>query len=383
MHSIKLSKMKSRHFYCNLINEHGKIAAWKSCVIRNKIENLVNESCAYSIELLNGTASVYELQEYYLAAKDIPYEKIDEKKSRIIAQRDPQKLPYTMKFDEKKFLYENMEFGFYAGIATESIFEHNQWLYLVFFDDGHVQYIPSDKIRHVYGGFNWAGIHENATEFYDYYFRVSADETLDLDWHKTEHKLKVELNGNWESAEIEEVSGSLFKVRFLDTNRFEWLYNRSPRIDKIWRTIHKDKNLQKLCPTTTNVTSVIDHDDKKINNEQLPKKGTKYFSHQCNNTCLAETGIFDLNALLRPLETGWQRIRFDANIVYFSPCGILLSNHLDINDYLRKTKSKLGIDCFTFDENIDCRRLYNSFENGMQILVEVSQSLNVKIRISI
>lgn len=323
--------------------------------------------------------------------------------SRVIAQRDPDLLPHVRGTDANDCIFLcDKEYGkFYGGIATEQIYLNHCEHLLVFFDDGHVQYVPSSKMRNVIGKFTWDAVNDNLAKFIRYYNqlkRIAIDNDLNLNFGrlKEEQIINVELDGRWQKAKVIMNYHKIIKIQFEVSNRVEWLYCESPRFENTWRMINSNRILNECC---TNGNDVIHLDDDDGDDDDFGKRNWNYLSrseilyeiaaqlkdgsatrlfvqHKCNKGCLSmrEKSMCLANQLVRPLIAGWQVIRINGDdeekVVYITPCGCLCTNMNEIHTFLMSTGSQLAIDCFTFDASINCTRIHKeSLEST--ILAEV------------
>lgn len=320
---------------------------------------------------------------------------------RVIARRRQHQFPIGYSEHGAVFLYANDDSAFYAGILScESIIRSGCYHYLVFFDDGHVQYCSNNNIRVVFGNYGKQYVHENAQKFFDYYFyRVKNKQMMEV-VGVPEHNFSVFLNNRFELAKVVECDRdrrpALMLLHFMRSNQAEWLYTGSPRIEKIWKLIHKDKQMQQYHQqneTLIEVSSDSEEDECDAQSPQRkplpinakdPKQKTVMLTpesliddykptqkldrqHVCNKRCVREfernAQIFEHDPLKRPLLAGWAR-KITGICFYTAPCGRPF-NTLDATyKYLCTTKSKLTIDCFSFSTNIECMREVISYNDS-------------------
>jgi hypothetical protein len=100
------------------------------------------------------------------------------------------------------------------------------------------------------------------------------------------------------------------------------------------------------------------------NVKPMLRKGIiNYKSHSCGHKCVMkweeESKLFrHFNPLLAPMINGWQRQMAMQSrsskkwVNYVTPCGVMLRNISEVENYLQITNSKLTIDTFTFDSMI-------------------------------
>lgn len=309
--------------------------------------------------------------------------------TRIIARFQTETLPYLKLSGKIKLLVNDIN-GFYSGIISYTKHDSS---YMVFFDNGLTQYIPVTDIRRVFGGHGHKkGVHSNAQEFYNYYFNnwklqflpeITPTEGLSL-WAYLAAK------ECWRMAkvvEIDEKKPQMVKLHFPIEDFFEWLYVGSPRIKAIGKIINTSKPLEKYNPNVSRVELSSDSEDEgdvwhpreqqtltthrsTIQTKTIRVKTSissiRTQRHSCSSECVGDeinSEIVNLlsrtEPLYRPLMCGWLRdtkktINSSSNIVYIAPCGRKLTRIKTVYEHLKKTKSKLSIDCFTFEKNVDC-----------------------------
>lgn len=297
---------------------------------------------------------------------------------RVIARRKQKHMPISYWRHGALPLYHNDNSAFYAGILSCECIKHaGQFHYLVFFDDGHVQYVENSNIRAVFGNYGKRYVHENAQKFYDYYFyRVKNKRMMEIAC-SMEMKLMVYLNSRLEMARVVEVRKGIVLLHFWKPNHVEWLYIGSPRIEKVWKFIHKDKQMQQyhqINDTLIEVSSDSEEEDEldlqspqkaplpadakdplqktiKLTPHELidDYKETKKLDrrHTCGKQCVRDfernPKIYDFDPLKRPILAGWTR-KTTGICYYVAPCGRSFNTPEATNKYLHTTKSKLTID---------------------------------------
>lgn len=136
--------------------------------------------------------------------------------------------------------------GWYTGTVGEKPAVYNSYRYLVFFDDGSVQYLGIDKVRLIY--WQMVNVRESHTElgeessslkrFLAQYLAQYPDRMMVRVRHAGQ-KVKAEKNGRWYVGEqgeklpvVKEIDGTLIKVHFPDGSS-EWMFRGSPRMWEI------------------------------------------------------------------------------------------------------------------------------------------------------
>lgn len=377
------------------------------------------------IESKDRTIGVKKVPEYCLAAYDPPdLTKVLPARMRVIARRKTEMLPYitsqSLGEKDRTYLYKSDDNAFYAGIIGCSSYEYKgSSFYLVFFDDGHVQYVTQTDIRAVLSWPEFKYVHPNAKKFCAYYFDGPNAGRVPEIIAKIGDYVDVHVNGGFESAcivgttiPIGSKTPQLFKIYFEKWNRYEWIYTGSPRLRKIWLHMAKTKCLWPFNPDAE--SSMIElssgsEDEEELTRLSRPppkfsaneiKESTQisiilnvetivanyippknYFKHICDNKCIDIgencTIIFQYAPLDRPMLAGWKRQKStNGSIQYTTPCGKSFKSISHIAKYLMTTNSKLTIDCFYIKTNIRC--LYETITQatgnvgGIRMLNDVS-----------
>lgn len=146
---------------------------------------------------------------------------------RIIARRKQEHFPVGYSKLGRAYLYHNDDTAFYAGILSCECRHHDgQFSYMVFFDDGHVQYVTNNNIRVVFGNYGKRYVHENAQKFYDYYFyRVKIKRMMEIAC-VLDRNIMVYVNNRLELAQVcgydHDERRALVLLHFLKSNLMEW-----------------------------------------------------------------------------------------------------------------------------------------------------------------
>ncbi|XP_031640859.1 histone-lysine N-methyltransferase eggless-like [Contarinia nasturtii] len=337
----------------------------------------------YVVKCLDGTIKTIPHQYIANATEPAPTHKL-QMKTRVIARRQQGMLPCARIGDEYCQLYKCDERDFYAGIISNySYFENDTWHHLVFFDDGHVQYIPVPKIRPVFAKYSHKHVHKNGREFYEYYFKSRLAEIVGQEGGY----IRCFLNGEFELANIVEScqeKPGVFLLHFEKSSYGEWLYVGSPRLEPVWNAIIRNDKLKRFYHANTTmieVSSDSEEDEEFLSPKKYkmpieatdlsqeivvcsPKDLIKNYKpgikldrrHICNRKCVEEyeedAKIFEFDPLKRPLLAGWKRPTTGL-CHYVTPCGRPFNSIDALHKYLLTTKSKLTIDCFTYSPYID------------------------------
>lgn len=378
----------------------------KSIIILDSDDDEIDEIKYHVVELPEGT--IKNIPDYYMASGYPPDSHTQlRSKTRIIAKRRQEDLfPFTVNVENGPivYLYKNDDSAFYAGMISDHRYmEDDCWKYLVFFDDGHCQYVASKNIRVVFGTYGTKYVHENARQFYDYYFNAVNKCKLPEIQCTINNKVRVFSNGQFELATIAECKPDqkLVRMHFKSTNHVEWIYIGSPRFERIWKSIVQNNKLKRYHSANTTLIEVSSDSEEEDDEYKSPQKqplpsnakesSQKIFrirpemliddykpsqkldrQHVCQRACVREfernRQIFTFDPLKRPLLAGWTRKNTSRVCYYIAPCGRSLNTIDAVYKYLRKTKSKLSIGWFTFSINIDCMTEIRSVSNNGQTI---------------
>lgn len=363
-----------------------------------------NEPIKYHIvESKDSSIGMIKLPEYCIAKYEIsdPNE-VFNAKWRVIAQRSSELFPYTRDQDKTYFLYTNDNTAFFAGIISDSKYKKdNVWHYLIFFDDGFIQYVEHSRIRLVFTKSSYKYSHQNLNRFCEYYFTgPSFDKTPEMDCN-IGSVVQVYVNGAFNKAYIvnefklnNHKLPTMFQIYFDKWKRYEWIYSGSPRFELIWKHLNRSKSLDKFNPDMDKSTIELssDSEDDAVfapspkksvgsqNSTELKEsyqvvrdseakdviagyKTTNYLKkHVCSNQCVikfeSNSVVFQYAPLDRPILSGWQRVMKHSEnrrqIEYITPCGRRYLSMIRIQKYLIATDSRLTMDCFSLDRKLRC-----------------------------
>lgn len=264
--------------------------------------------------------------------------------------------------------------------------------YLVFFDDGNVQYRKHKHIRLVTHKSSCVSndVHPDLQEFIKSYLeQYPIREMVKLSEH---NYVRVKYNKkSWEVAKVITVDASLVQIYFLELKKFEWLYRGSSKLWNIFEKqsklfdkgsrksglayLNKEESKPKAVArksTSKNSTSnknkikkneINQHDYKYVTEiiklpENVPQP-KKYAVHNCNHSCVDwitydQQKTKTINMLSIPLHFGFKRLTVYFNdiqkcIIYKAPCGKSIRNMKEMFNYLIITQSKVTIDQFDFN----------------------------------
>ncbi|XP_031626474.1 histone-lysine N-methyltransferase eggless-like [Contarinia nasturtii] len=363
---------KKNVYWANRTTQDHIIDAWQECSLVKEF-GVVDGNRMYHVKFCDDEHQK-RVAEFELASYKEPMYMELIRGTRVIARRDKDEMPYILdNSGEKKQLYKNECLAFYPGIVSGHHDLHGR--YLVFFDDGIVQYVSVVHIRRVLGDYGYKHAHWNAKAYFE--FILEQEDVVELA-PESGNRVLVELDGAWKKVTVKEVKLALTLIAFDAPKRFEWIYLGSPRLSQVYRNLIKSKAFDKLINYKTYKTCLRATNDilnfELINPVAEPKKsrgakkkyrsslsfdatGVQPVTHECGPQCLRINEQTDVNgidikmysAFQRPIMTGWMR----EKSLYKTPCGIILRNYHAIHRYLVRTNSKLNIDCFELNANIE------------------------------
>lgn len=371
---------KGQYAFANAVQDRNIIGPWQRCKILSETKT------GFEVQFNERVAGIKVIPKYNLAFGTSP--NIDDllPGKRVIAKRCSEKISMQLEY---KLLINRNE-SFYAGIAAPE--NHNDQksisTRLIFFDDGHVEYVPIRNIRIVYDNCGHSFAHANAETYFKHL--LSTDNKSDMLTLKADDKIVVECDGDWLNAVVIKVDRSLVRILFQKLFRYEWIYVGSPRIKKIQRKknensfesdaiISHDEHDELIGPFTlfedleVPVQEIENTISIKSTHHQLSFKVNP--NHLCSNKCVSNAESIDASefgAFYRPLQCGWKRLK-KPHVTYVSPCGKEFKGIKRIDEYLIRTKSSLLIDYFTFNLKVDCTKQYarNIFDFKMICVVSI------------
>lgn len=241
--------------YANIyggVPEIGCCPPWQLCTVSKN----VNRDGYFTA--IDDHDTEYELPVYYIASDLIIAFELAPK-TRVIASRKQMFFPKGNDNleDAGAFVYNPGESTFFAGVISDE-YRHGSYglEYLVFFDDGHAQYVNVMDIRVVNGSPGIEHVPENIRNFYDYYFGVKRTLRREADC-KINDTLRVLLNGKFRNAKVCKFHGlSFILVHFLEENIFEWIFEGSDRIEVVHKSMCKFLKERSVSQTQLEDTKV-------------------------------------------------------------------------------------------------------------------------------
>lgn len=171
--------------------------------------------------------------------------------------------------------------NFYPGVIAEPLSLYTRWRYLVFFDDGWVQYVHHENIRVVCEATEnvWELIEEpGAKTFIEGYVKELKNKRPIVQL-RSGQRIQTEYGGKWYTGIVNNVDGSLVQIFFEDQKRYEWIYRGSTRLFPLYKKLNQQKTQTKSVNEAT-IEYIVIEDDKEPERstespiEEVPKSGT-------------------------------------------------------------------------------------------------------------
>lgn len=124
--------------------------------------------------------------------------------------------------------------NFYSGVIAEPPKSTNKCRYLVFFDDGYVQYVEHKDIYIVAESSPrvWEDVASESRDFVRKYLETYPERPMVK--LQTGQVVKTEWNGKWWIARVIQIDGSLVQMHFDADGRTEWIYRGSARLGPLF-----------------------------------------------------------------------------------------------------------------------------------------------------
>lgn len=145
--------------------------------------------------------------------------------------------------------------NFYPGVIAEPLSLYTSWRYLVFFDDGWVQYVNHENIRVVCEASDnvWELIEEPGAKTFIEGYVKELKKKRPIVQVKRGQRIQTESGGKWHNAIVNNVDGSLVQVFFEDNKRYEWIYRGSTRLLPLY------KKLKHVTPSANRNEATIEY----------------------------------------------------------------------------------------------------------------------------
>lgn len=349
----------------SFVAKDGMLLPWSKCRVKEVTENNMNHV------VFQGDVNQmrHEYPEYQIAPNIAPQMQLS-RGTRVIAPTESNGLHY------------------YAGVVAETITKSNKHRYLIFFDNGCVRYVSPSEVRVVKGNDGCMHVHENARQFFGYYF-----DGTELAIVPTDDTVTVEYRDQWYRFHVIGVDGDLLiRISYEGIERNEWMYRGSPRFKPICEDYlrkHRGNCADTMIMNNNDVeplpadVSVPEAQQGRV--ATLPErplqtrirtvsrchrfkldrlKPTRNVQHECGPSRCERVKIVqktsrslsEFGPLLQPMILGWRRDS-RSTVSYTTPCGKSIRNPDELKTHLEKIECKtLEVDNFCFDRQVDCLR---------------------------
>lgn len=134
----------------------------------------------------------------------------------------------------------------YVGIIAEPPKSMNNYMYLIFFDDGYAQYSQMEEVFLVCESSKnvWEDIHPDTSHFVKEYLTQYPERPMVK--LQRGQSVRTEWNGSWWTARVVTVHGSLVKMFFEADKRTEWIYRGSTRLGPLFDRLIKMQKLPSM-----------------------------------------------------------------------------------------------------------------------------------------
>ncbi|KAI4479208.1 hypothetical protein M0804_011347 [Polistes exclamans] len=145
--------------------------------------------------------------------------------------------------------------NFYSGVVAEPPKSTNKYRYLVFFDDGYVQYVTHKDILIVAESSPrvWEDVASESRDFVKKYMETYPERPMVK--LQNDQIVKTEWNGKWWVARVKQVDASLVQMQFDADQRTEWIYRGSARLGPLYVELLKANARQQGHHASLNASS--------------------------------------------------------------------------------------------------------------------------------
>ncbi|CAL8122560.1 unnamed protein product [Orchesella dallaii] len=318
----------------------------------------------------------------------------------------PEKLPVgtrvISKFDDLFGNNAGFDGLYFAGVVAEPAEPSTKNRYLIFYDDGYVQYVETPYVLPVVQSSEnvWEDVDPDAASFIEEYL-ISYPYRDKLE-AKVGRQCSVEFDGTWYNVTIKEVDCSLMKIQYAKKSNLkqEWIYRGSDRIKNRCKN-KKPKLLSNGVASNGLSTTIVQSRSVEGANgfqnldgivRNYEKAGemrivdiprtcplpSKYVPHECSPNCCIlrydEAAYKGVSPLVVPFYMGWARSLDSTQenlVAYVSPCGLKLGSYLNVLEYNRVTKNDIPIEFYSFESQVDCLNTFHPFHR-LQFIKDIS-----------
>lgn len=252
-----------------------QISRWLPCKVVKKIKTVGGETeytvqfCKQKVHLTN----IKTIPRKYLAYGRCPDVRLNIG-VRVIALYDSSRDLTSTKANGV------LRNNFYPGVIAEPLTMYTKWRYLVFFDDGYVQYVSHENIRVVCESTDnvWESIEEpGARTFIEGYVRDLKKKRAIVQV-RCGQRIQAEYAGRWYNAIVRDVDGSLVQVYFEEHRRYEWIYRGSTRLLHLYQKINNVASVPSRNDPVIEYIEIFDEKEPERSldppKEELPKPKT-------------------------------------------------------------------------------------------------------------
>lgn len=170
--------------------------------------------------------------------------------------------------------------NFYPGVIAEPLSFYTHFRYLVFFDDGWVQYVQHENTRVVCECTEnvWELIEEpGAKTFIEGYVKELKKKRPIMQVRKG-LRIKTEFAGKWYDAIVNATDDSLVQMFFEEHKRYEWIYRGSTRLFPLYKKLKNVPSIVNRNDATFEYIVIDDDKEPETSTEppveELPKNST-------------------------------------------------------------------------------------------------------------
>ncbi|KAK4878375.1 hypothetical protein RN001_010881 [Aquatica leii] len=173
--------------------------------------------------------------------------------------------------------------AFYPGIIAEPLSYSNDFRYLIFFDDGYAQYVPHKLVHVIYESSKdvWEDMHVDSRLFIKKYLESYPERPMVR--LRKDQTVRTEYNGKWWLATVMAIDCSLVKMFFENSNRIEWIYRGSTRLNPMFKeelaASHRQQNKSRVVKPHGDLDPYVQYtrnggEDSRSNVRSVARKST-------------------------------------------------------------------------------------------------------------
>lgn len=160
--------------------------------------------------------------------------------------------------------------NFLPGVIAEPLCKYTKWRYLIFFDDGYVQYVHHENIRVIceHADNVWELIEEPGAKAFIQDYAKDCKKKRPFVSAQRGNRIQTELAGKWYNAIVNDVDGSVVQMYFEDLKRYDWVYRASTRLFPLYRRLKHVKTV-----TAAKAEPIIEYIE--IDDDKEPERSTE------------------------------------------------------------------------------------------------------------